>query len=668
MFEPVDRPFEWGPKHMTPRGDQKKAIKQLTENIENGVKFQVLQGLTGTGKTFTIAQTIMRVQKPTLVISHNKTLAAQLYQEFKYFFPRNAVEYFVSFYDYYQPEAYVEAKDLYIEKDFEINEEIDRMRLSATRSLLERRDVVVVASVSCIYSLGSPETYKKLSLFLKPGMQVDREELLMKLIEIQYERNDTDFAPGSIRSRGDIVDVYPPYSSVAHRISFFDDEIEEIVDIHPLTGQEMAKKPSVVIFPARHYVSEREQLERAIESIEEELQERLKELRSEGKFLEANRLEKRTKYDLAMLRELGYCSGIENYSRHFDMRKPGEPVKTLIDFFPKDYLLIIDECHQTIPQLKAMVRGDYSRKQSLVKHGFRLPSAIDNRPLSFEEFQARMGQTIFVSATPDDWSLSVSRPYIVKQIIRPTGLLDPEVLVRPASNQVEDLIHEARKTIDQGWRVLVTTLTKRMAEHLTDYLKEIKFKAEYLHSDIDTLKRTDLLRGLRRGDFDILVGINLLREGLDLPEVALVAILDADKEGFLRDKRSLIQTIGRAARNANGRAILYADKITHSIKETVKEITENRKIQQAYNQQYGIVPKTIIKPVADPLGQIASLSFSQLRELKDMSFEQKQAVLEALHEEMRLAAENLEFEKAAEIRDLIKALQRSLKSEMSRLI
>ncbi len=643
--------FQWGNKKLKPKGDQPQAIKKLVDGILTGKQFQTLKGLTGTGKTFTIANVIYEVQKPTLVISHNKTLAAQLYQEFREFFPKNAVEFFTSFYTYYQPESYLPAEDLYIEKDFGINEEIERLRLSATRSILERRDVIIVASVSCIYGLGSPDHYRQMSLNINVLEEIDRDTILNRLIDIQYERNDNDFQPGTFRVRGDILDIFPPYQDTAIRIEFFGDEVDSIAEIHPLTGKKIQTRENIFIFPAKHYVTPRDIIEKAIEQIEEDLKERVAELRAEGKLVEAQRLEQRTKYDIEQLKEFGWCKGIENYSRYFDGRKPGEPVYTLIDYFPKDYLLIIDECHMTIPQLRAMYHGDYSRKKNLVEYGFRLPAAFDNRPLKFEEFEERMGYTIFVSATPDEYSIKKSKNRVIRQIIRPTGLLDPKVEVRPVANQVEDLIGEIKNTVNEGWRVLVTTLTKRMAENLTDYLQELNIKAQYLHSDIDTLERTDIIRNLRLGKINVIVGINLLREGLDLPEVALVGVLDADKEGFLRDYKSLIQVIGRAARNANGRAILYADKITRSINAVIKEINENRKLQMEYNKKHGIIPQTIIKPIAAPLVTL-NTDYKSFREGK-IPLDKLDDYLDALESELKVAVQELDFERAAELRDLL---------------
>ncbi|MFX0015716.1 MAG: excinuclease ABC subunit UvrB [Promethearchaeota archaeon] len=641
-----------------PRGDQISAIEKLVQGIkEKNAKNQTLLGVTGSGKTFTIANVIETVQKPTLVISHNKTLAAQLYQEFKEYFPHNAVEYFVSYYDYYQPEAYLPTTDRYIEKDFNINEEIEKMRASTTRSLLVRDDVIVIASVSCIYGLGSPETYKSMSLFVEKGMSISKKMILSRLIDIQYER-DQALLRGKIRIRGDTIDVWPTYEEkVAVRIELFGDEVDRISQIHPISGKTLVELNRVIVFPAKHYVRPKEELRAALSSIREELRLRLKELRQQNKIIEAHRLQQRTLYDLELLEEIGYCPGIENYSRYFDMRAEGEPPSTLMDFFPKDYLLIIDESHMTIPQIGGMREGDFSRKKNLVDYGFRLPSAFDHRPLTFREFEARMGLTIFVSATPGPYALKKSaKEGVIEQIIRPTGLVDPEIEVKiKLENPIDDLISEIRQTTERKERTLVTTLTKRMAENLADYLDEIDIKARYLHSEIKTLERTDILRSLRLGEFDVLVGINLLREGLDLPEVSLVAILDADKQGFLRNEQSLIQTIGRAARNVNGRVVFYADKISESMEMAIAETKRRRRKQLDYNEKMGISPQTIIKEVRSPLIELQT-SFTNIKHQK-ISAEDLPEYLKALKEEMQLAAKNLEFEKAAEIRDMIIELE-----------
>lgn len=644
-----------------PCGDQPQAIEKLSNGILQGKKYQTLLGATGTGKTFTIANVIARVNKPTLVIAPNKTLAAQLCGELKEFFPHNAVEYFVSYYDYYQPEAYIPQTDTYIEKDASINDEIDKLRHSATSALLERRDVIIVASVSCIYGLGSPEEYRDQVLSLRVGMEKDRNEVLRKLVDIQYVRNDINFVRGTFRVRGDVVEIFPvSRSEQAVRVEFFGDEIERIREIDVVTGEVIGEREHVAIFPASHYVTRRAQLERAIRDIEQELSERLQELREQGKLLEAQRLEQRTRYDIEMLREVGFCSGIENYSRHLVGKKPGEPPYTLLDFFPDDYLIVVDESHVTIPQIHGMYNGDRARKDVLIEHGFRLPSARDNRPLTFEEFEQKINQILFVSATPGPYELEKA-PDVVEQIIRPTGLLDPKIHVHPIRGQIDHLIGEIHKRIGRDERVLVTTLTKKMAEDLTDYLKEIGIKVRYLHSDINAIERMQILRDLRLGEFDVLIGINLLREGLDLPEVSLVAILDADKEGFLRSERSLIQTIGRAARNANGEVIMYADTITPSMKRAIEETERRRRIQQEYNEKHGIVPRTVNKKVREIIEATKAAEDKEEYGAKTksgkMSKKERQKLIEQLEKEMKQAAKELRFERAAELRDLILELK-----------
>jgi len=640
-----------------PCGDQPKAIEQLAQGVLSGKKFQTLLGATGTGKTFTIAHTIARVNKPTLVIAPNKTLAAQLCGELKEFFPHNAVEYFVSYYDYYQPEAYVPQTDTYIEKDASINDEIDKLRHSATSALLERRDVIIVASVSCIYGLGSPDEYRDQVLSLRVGMERDRNEVLRKLVDIQYQRNDINFVRGTFRVRGDVLEIFPvSRSEQAVRVEFFGDEIDRIREIDVVTGEIIGDREHVAIFPASHYVTREEVMRRALRDIEQELQERLAELREQGKLLEAQRLEQRTRYDMEMMREMGFCSGIENYSRHLVGKKAGEPPYTLLDYFPDDYLIVIDESHVTVPQIRGMYNGDMSRKEVLVEHGFRLPSAKDNRPLKFEEFEERINQVIFVSATPGPYELEKA-PDVVEQIIRPTGLVDPKVHVRPIEGQIDDLIGEIHKRIERDERVLVTTLTKKMAEDLTDYLKDVGIKVRYLHSDIKTIERMQILRDLRLGEFDVLVGINLLREGLDLPEVSLVAILDADKEGFLRAERSLIQTIGRAARNANGEVIMYADTITESMRKAIDETERRRRIQIAYNEQHGITPRTVRKKVRDVIEATKVAedgpAYETANRVGKMTKKERQRLIAQLEKEMKAAAKELEFERAAELRDMI---------------
>jgi excinuclease ABC subunit B len=646
-----------------PRGDQPQAIERLSEAVLKGASHQVLLGVTGSGKTFTMANVIERVQKPTLVISHNKTLAAQVYGEFKELFPDNAVEYFVSYYDYYQPEAYIPSTDTYIEKDTLINEDIDKMRHSATRSLLERNDVIIVASVSCIYGLGSPEAYHGMLLYLERGMEISREEILSKLVEIQYERNDIDFHRGTFRVRGDVIDVFPVHEEKqAIRIEHFGDEVEALSEIDPLRGKVIQPLDKVPIYPGSHYVTPPDRTRMAIQTIQEELRERLGYLKSKEQLLEAQRLEQRTRFDLEMLRELGYCQGIENYSRHLTGRRPGEPPPTLLDYFTRDYLLFIDESHVTLPQLVGMYRGDRSRKETLVEYGFRLPSALDNRPLKFEEFEERVRQIIYVSATPSDYEMKKCKERVVEQIIRPTGLIDPSLEVKPAKNQVDDLLEEIRKRVKKKQRVLVTTLTKRMAEDLAEYYADLGIQVKYLHSDIDTLDRIEIIRELRLGKFDVLIGINLLREGLDLPEVSLVAILDADKEGFLRSARSLIQTFGRAARNVNGNVILYADKMTGSMDQAILETNRRRKIQEEYNKTHQITPQTIRKSIRNIMASIYESDYFTVPTVSDVQEEYGSAkeipnVIRNLKKEMKEAAGHLEFERAAEIRDRIHRLE-----------
>lgn len=653
----VVAPFE-------PTGDQPQAIERLSEGVLRGAREQILLGATGTGKTFTIAKVIERVQKPTLVLAHNKILAAQLCSEFQQFFPENAVEYFVSYYDYYQPEAYIPSTDTYIEKDALINDEIDKLRHSATMALFERRDVIIVASVSCIYGLGSPEDYKDLAVSLRVGKQVDRDYILRRLVDIQYERNDHNFVRNKFRVRGDVVEIFPAGATDrAIRCEWWGDEIERISEFDPLTGEITGTMNHVAIYPASHYVVADEKREQALQSIEEELEARLKELRAQGKLLEAQRLEQRTRNDLEMLREIGFCSGIENYSRHLTGRKPGEPPYTLLDFFPDDWLLVIDESHVTIPQVAAMYNGDRSRKETLIEYGFRLPSAADNRPLKFAEFEERINQVIYVSATPGPYELErVPKPLVVEQIVRPTGLLDPEVEVRPIKGQIDDLYAEIRARVKKNQRVLVTTLTKRMAEDLTEYLKELGVKVRYMHSDVETIERMQIVRDLRLGVFDVLVGINLLREGLDIPEVSLVAILDADKEGFLRAERSLIQTIGRAARNAEGKVIMYADRITQSMQKAINETNRRRAIQEAYNRKHGIVPKTIVKPVRDVIQAVKPVAEAGPANILDTPPHEIPKVVAKLRKEMMQAAKDLDFERAAEIRDIIFELEKKRRS------
>jgi excinuclease ABC subunit B len=644
------------------RGDQPAAISQLAEGLSRGDKAQVLLGVTGSGKTFTMAQVLSRVNRPALVMVHNKTLAAQLYQEFRRFFPQNAVEFFVSYYDYYQPEAYMPATDSYIEKEAIINDEIDRLRLSATRSLFERRDVVIVASVSCIYGLGSPEAYYGLMLALERGAVMDREAVLRKLVEIQYERNDHEFLRGTFRVRGDIVEVYPSYDDVGLRIGLFGDEIDELVSFDPITGQAIRRHERISVYPKSHFVMPRARTKQAIESIKVELSDRLAELESLGKNGEAQRLHQRTMFDLEMMKEIGYCHGIENYSRHLSGRLPGEPPPTLLDYLPGDAVIIVDESHQTVPQIRGMYHGDRSRKEVLVEYGFRLPSALDNRPLNFQEWESRVGQVVYVSATPGSYELQQSRGVIVEQIIRPTGLVDPIIEVRPVRGQVDDLLGEIRGVVARRERVLVTTLTKRMAEDLAQYYQELGVRVRYLHSDIDTLERVQILRDLRLGTFDVLVGINLLREGLDLPEVSLVAVLDADKEGFLRSAGALIQTIGRAARNVNGRAVLYADQMTDSMRQAIDETDRRRRVQEAYNREHGITPASIIKDIDSVLSSVYERDYvtvPKAPEERDQYRTQAElnAAITRLERDMRAAAANLEFERAASLRDRLRRLR-----------
>lgn len=641
-----------------PSGDQPQAIAELVEGVKAGKRHQTLLGATGTGKTFTISNVIQQVKKPTLIMAHNKTLAGQLYSEFKEFFPNNAVEYFVSYYDYYQPEAYVPQTDTYIEKDSSINDEIDKLRHSATSALFERDDVIIIASVSCIYGLGSPEEYREMVVSIRTGMEIERNQLLRKLVDVQYERNDVSFTRGTFRVRGDVVEIFPA-SRDEHciRVEFFGDEIDRIREVDALTGEILSDRDHVAIFPASHFVTREEKMRKAIENIEKELEERLALLRAEDKLLEAQRLEQRTRYDLEMMREMGFCSGIENYSRHLTLREAGATPYTLLDYFPEDFLLVVDESHVTLPQVRGMYNGDQARKGVLVEHGFRLPSALDNRPLRFEEYENRVHQAIYVSATPGPYELEHT-PEMVEQIIRPTGLLDPLIDVRPIEGQIDNLIDEIQDRIAQDERVLVTTLTKKMSEDLTAYLKEMGLKVEYLHSEIKTLERIEIIRELRKGTYDVLIGINLLREGLDIPEVSLVAILDADKEGFLRSERSLIQTIGRAARNANGHVIMYADHITDSMKKALDETKRRRALQMAYNEEHGITPQTIIKKIPDVIRatQVAEEEESYVTKAtkgKKLTKAEKEQLLASLEVEMKEAAKALDFERAAELRDTI---------------
>jgi len=670
-----------------PRGDQPKAIVELTESLRAGHRYQTLLGVTGSGKTYTVARVIEQVQRPTLVLAHNKTLAAQLYSEFREFFPNNAVRYFVSYYDYYQPEAYVPQTDLYIAKDASINDEIDRLRHASTKALMERRDVIVVASVSCIYGLGRPEDYKEVMLLVRRGERRSRDEIVRRLVEIQYERNDIDFARGRFRVRGDVIEIFPAYENRAVRIDLFGDEVERIIELDPLTGEIHEAKDTVAIWPAKHWVTTEERLERALASIEAELQERLAWFRDQGKLLEAQRLEFRTRYDMELLREAGTCPGIENYSRHLDGRNPGERPGCLIDYFPRDFVLVADESHVTLPQVRGMLEGDRSRKKNLVEFGFRLPSACDNRPLSWDEFESLIPQAVFVSATPGQAELSVSAT-VAEQIVRPTGLVDPQVEVRPAKGQVDDLIAEVKTQVGKGERTLITTLTKRMAEDLSAYLQELDFKVHYLHSEIDTLQRVQILKDLRLGTYDVIVGINLLREGLDLPEVSLVAILDADREGFLRSDTSLVQTMGRAARHISGRVILYADEVTDSMRRAIAETNRRRELQEQYNAEHGVTPASIVKPIRDliDLQQVAEeietykptaeiLTAEELIKLAEtrrgkvpwdvarllmLSPAELEQTIEALERAMRKAAADLQFEKAAVLRDQITELRKGL--------
>ncbi|WP_433744584.1 excinuclease ABC subunit UvrB [Falsibacillus pallidus] len=644
-----------------PQGDQPAAIKELVKGINEGKKHQTLLGATGTGKTFTISNVIKEVNKPTLVIAHNKTLAGQLYSEFKEFFPNNAVEYFVSYYDYYQPEAYVPQTDTFIEKDASINDEIDKLRHSATSSLFERKDVIIIASVSCIYGLGSPEEYRDLVLSLRTGMEIERNQLLRKLVDIQYERNDIDFRRGTFRVRGDVVEIFPA-SRDEHcmRVEFFGDEIDRIREVDALTGEIMGDREHVAIFPASHFVTREEKMKIAIKNIEEELEERLKVMRENNKLLEAQRLEQRTRYDLEMMNEMGFCSGIENYSRHLTLRPPGSTPYTLLDYFPEDFMIVIDESHVTLPQIRGMFNGDQARKNVLVEHGFRLPSAMDNRPLKFDEFESKVHQAVFVSATPGPYEMEHT-PQMIEQIIRPTGLLDPTIDIRPIEGQIDDLIGEINERIAKNERVLITTLTKKMSEDLSAYLKEIGMKVEYLHSEVKTLERIEIIRDLRVGKYDVLVGINLLREGLDIPEVSLVAILDADKEGFLRSERSLIQTMGRAARNSNGHVIMYADKITDSMQAAIDETTRRREKQIAYNEEHGITPQTINKAIRDVIRATQAAEDTEEYQPSErkakLTKKEREKLLESLEHEMKEAAKALDFERAAQLRDTILELK-----------
>ncbi len=642
-----------------PTGDQPQAIQYLSEGIKSGKKFQTLLGVTGSGKTFTMANIIQKVQKPTLVLAHNKTLAGQLYSEFKEFFPENNVEYFVSYYDYYQPESYIAQSDTYIEKDASINDEIDKLRHSATASLFETRDVIIVASVSCIYGLGDPIDYEHMIVSLRPGQEIDRDKVLKKLVNMQYSRNEIDFKRGTFRAKGDILEIYPSdRGESAIRVEFWGDMIEKVSEINPLTGKTIGTREHVMIFPNSHYVTSKDKMERAIQTITQEMEERVEYFKSENKLIEAQRIEERTNFDLEMMKETGFCQGIENYSRHISGREPGSPPFTLFDYFPKDFLLLIDESHATIPQVRAMYNGDRARKDSLVNYGFRLPSAYDNRPLTFKEFEDRINQVVFVSATPADYENEHSKENVVEQIIRPTGLLDPKIEVKPVTNQVDDLIEQIRIRVEKNERVLVTTLTKKMAEDLTAYLQSLDIKVNYMHSDIKALERMEIIRNLRLGEFDVLVGINLLREGLDIPEVSLVAILDADKEGFLRSERSLIQTIGRAARNTDGTVIMYGDELTQSMEKAIRETNRRRAIQEQYNKEHNITPQTIKKDVREAISAIKAEDIGV--EFKVNKDEDIKDVITRLTDEMLKFAAAMEFEKAAEIRDKIKELEKMI--------
>ncbi|HEX6466949.1 MAG TPA: excinuclease ABC subunit UvrB [Terriglobales bacterium] len=645
-----------------PAGDQPRAIEEITRSVYSGEKHQVLLGVTGSGKTYTMAKVIEQVGRPTVVMAHNKTLAAQLYHEFKQFFPHNAVEYFVSYYDYYQPEAYIPSSDVYIEKESTINDELDRLRLSATKSLFERRDCIIVASVSCIYGLGSPEAYYGMLLFLEKGQRIRREDITRRLVEILYERSDGEFRRGAFRVRGDVIEVFPTYDEMAYRIELFGDEIESLAQIDPLFGTVKQKYARLPIYPKSHYVLQPERKRTAMDSILAELAWWEKELEQQGRLVEAQRVHQRTRFDLEMIKSVGYCHGIENYSRHFSGRLPGEAPPTLLDYVPRDYLLFIDESHQTVPQIHGMWHGDRSRKQNLVEYGFRLPSALDNRPLQFEEFENRVNQVVYVSATPGPYELTRSAGVVVEQIIRPTGLVDPEVEIRPVKGQIDDLLHEIRLRVERKERVLVTTLTKRMAEDLAEYYSEVGVRCRYMHSEIETLERIKILRDLRKGEYDVLIGINLLREGLDLPEVSLVAVLDADKEGFLRSSGSLIQTIGRCARNVNGRAFLYADKMTDSMRKAIDETERRRAIQQAYNEEHGITPQTIVRSTDYSLAGVVEADYADLADSADglpeiRNQEELDSYIAKLESDMREAAKRFEFEKAARLRDIIKDLR-----------